>query len=371
VGSPLVGIGLLGSSSSLCLILWLFYLRALDDILLISSDSLALAAATTKAVNLLMGKGFLVSPHPKSVTEPTTSIDWLGKHIHSTDGGIFVSTPPLVLALLASLIIFARAKKGPARIIRTICGIVSWCNYHSRLAFPFLHHSQHDAHSDARRLSLVAFNNLISALHISSIPTASTPIRRGLDVPLHITHHPAFLFRHPMQDLAPTHILAFTDASYADGRMGVVLAPAAFPNHDGDVPVVAYSSPLPVNVDNQQTAELYTLKYAIVKFLSAHRHITFIADSESSLYTISKGSTKIRHHVRSKVIRQIARKLLTVKTPNVALAFIPGSINPADLFSRLNIDGIWQGLISPNTPKTGPRGRCKQANRQTGTDKQT
>jgi len=92
---------------------------------MISSDCLALAVATSKAVDLLMGKGFLVSPHPKSITEPATSIDWLGKHIHSTDGGIFVSTPPLVLDLLASLIIFARAKKGPARIIRTICGIVS------------------------------------------------------------------------------------------------------------------------------------------------------------------------------------------------------------------------------------------------------
>jgi len=47
-----------------------------------------------------------------------------------------------------------------------------------------------------------------------------------------------------MQDLAPSHILAFTDASYADGHMGVVLAPAALPNHDGEVSVVAYSSPL-------------------------------------------------------------------------------------------------------------------------------
>jgi len=121
-----------------------------DDILIISASPALLRSTTDKTLNMLSSKGFIISPYPKTISVPSTSIDWLGKHIHSDKSGIYVSTPNQVLALIASLIIFCRSKKGPARIIRTICGIISWCNCHIRLAFPFIHHARYIAHHNMK-----------------------------------------------------------------------------------------------------------------------------------------------------------------------------------------------------------------------------
>jgi len=319
-------------------------LSYLDDILLVSVDPLALASMTNKAVSMLKEKGFIISPNPKSLTTPETSIDWLGKHLHSDITGIYISTPQAVLAVLASLIIFSMAKKGPSRIIRTICGIISWCNYHNRLAFPFLHHAQNIAHYNTSKLTRLAFRDLITALHISSIPTMSTPIKWGLDIPLGITFHPCFSFKHPMESLSVDHHIVFCDASIADHRLGMLIVPPSFPATNSFSTLMAFSLPIPFDISSQQGAELYAVKVAIVKFTSSFRSLCFATDSESSLYSINKLSSKIRHHVRSKILRQISRKLLSLTNPNYSMAFIPGQMNPADVYSRLNIgNSSWHG----------------------------
>jgi len=326
-------------------------LSYLDDVLFVSPCLEALKIVTDKAVSLLASLGFLVSPPPKSHTVPVLEIDWLGKHLCSSHAGISICTPLAVLMLLASLIIFSRAKKGPARILRTISGIVSWCNFHCRLAFPFLHFAQSIAHKNARHLPMDGFLALISALHICSIPTAKTPIKWGLDLPLALFQNPLSHTPHPLQHLSPDHLFVFVDASISDGRMGLVVVPVSFPSVHPDFPPMAYSIPLPDEASNQQSAELYTIKFALFKL---GRHVgkaTFVADSESSLLTINKLSTKVRHHFRSKVLRQIAKRLLTFKSPSIPLAFVPGFCNPADLYSRpkLPMAGPWQGPLSPET----------------------
>jgi len=236
---------------------------------------------------------------------------------------------------MASLIAFCASKKGPGRLLKSLCGVFAWCNRHSRLCFPFLYRAQGVVHSDSRVLGKVAFGQLVMALHVASIPVSKSPIKWGIDLPLWLLSNPHFALLHPNQHVPQSALTVFCDTSIKHHRLGLVVCHRSFPHYRRFY--CAYSLPLPLLIGSQQTAELYAVKVAIVKFGHLSKDIVFSTDSESSLHTLNKMSTKVAHHGRSKIVRQDAQKLLALDRPSLALTFVSGLINPADLYSRLDL----------------------------------
>jgi len=175
---------------------------------------------TDRAVSMLKDLGFIVSVPPKSCITPTNDIPWLGLDLCSTP---IILVPKRILALIAALTIFAFTKRGPSKILRTVSGLISWCNHHSRLGFPFLPFAQEAASMDKKYMSRQAFYHMFTALHATSIPMAHTPIKWGLDLDCKWLFNPSFVLKHPLQDLPFDHYFLFCDASIEDWRFGLVL----------------------------------------------------------------------------------------------------------------------------------------------------
>ena len=313
-------------------------LSYLDDILLVGPCKDRLENATESMARLLQDEGFIISPHPKSVFKAVTSLVWLGKLLVSSNCGISIGVPDAVLALLASLIIVARAKKGPARMIATICGIVAWANSHSRLAFPFMGNAQAIALRNRRHLKDSAFVHLIQALHATALAVKNSPIKWGVDLPLQQLSAPLLSFPHPRQDLSPQHAFVWCDAAIATKMFGIVLS-----FEDMSLPVLAASFDLPAQVTTQQTAELYAVKAGLIKASVMFSSFALITDSESALLSINKMSGKLKHSFRRKLLRQITSRLMCLDDPAIPMGHVAGILHPADFYSRTDIQscGSW------------------------------
>jgi len=298
----------------------------LDDILIVGLSRGGVNFAIAEAMGILTAKGFIISD--KSAPRPATSVQWLGKSITSTPGGIHISVPPSLCDLMSCLAVFACSKRGPARVLRTLCGLVAWANSHSRLAFPWLQHAHRSIMSQAHTTPQVCFDHLLVALDAVARPASRFQIA----------------WRKPPSVASP---VVWVDAAASEGRFGLVLCVP------GDLPL-AWSLPLPAELSfslHQQTAELYAVKVAAVKFLSVFPDLVVISDSASSLFACVKLSCKAKHLFRGKILRQVSRKLLMVPGAAVSLGFIRGVIHPADVYSRLAFPlGVsWSGLAFPTT----------------------
>jgi len=281
----------------------------LDDLLVVGSSYNAVQQAVQEAMELLVGAGFIISD--KSVIEPSNVIDWLGKHLEFTNHAVSIGVSESVLDLISALIIFSCSKRGPARILRSLCGLVSWSSMHSRLALPWLQHAHVCILQNRRRAPVYLVDHLKVALAAVSRPYSGFPIHWGSG---------------PV--LSDEDDVLFVDAAASMGKFGLVLYSKTGESWAWSLPLPHYCSGDP---NYQQAAELYAIKAGVRKFLKSGATLRLVSDSMSSLFSCNKLSCKARHTRRGRMLRQISGKLLATPSAAVLLRFLPGTLMPADL----------------------------------------
>jgi len=273
----------------------------LDDVLVVGSSPASVGLTVFNVVKELVAEGFIISP--KSELEPSQSISWLGKDICCSGARVCVTTSESTLLLCIALIAFVSGKKGPARLLRTLCGLLCWAASHCKLPLPWLQHSHLAMLANARSLPQTAKDHLCVAIEAASKSYSCMPTgwvgAAPVDLLCFLKAQPVLPgvgdgFCTPM--VAPW--IVFTDAAAAVGRFGIV----ALYFIRGCVFSVAWSLPLPralCGTDCQQTAELYAIKVCVSKFLP-WGDVRIVSDSSSSIHSCLKMSTKARFRFRGR-----------------------------------------------------------------------
>ena len=143
--------------------------------------------------------------------------------------------------------------------------------------------------------------------------------------------------QYPFSVSAPTHVIlscpntVWVDACAELGRFAIILISPTLSR--------VFALRLPPRFHGhkrQQAAELYACKAAVTKcslFLPESSQVKLISDSVSSIFTLVKFSTKARHTLRGRLLRQVS-KLVSQCRFRFFMGFIRSAANPADAPSR-------------------------------------
>ncbi len=257
----------------------------LDDMLLIGRGFDKVKQLTAELINKIHSEGWLLNM-TKCVVIPTKKIDWLGKLIEITDKGIRVSVKSSTIVNIVTLFLFVCAKVRPARILRSLTGLLSWAGLHSRLCFPFLHASH----------SFVCFPHT---------PFAPRQVRlqlvKAIGMLVKVVSKPAIVLGVHTCASVPW---VFVDAAAEEGFGGIVLSWMV--GHGRDTMITL---PLPgsmIGADQQQLAELYMIKRGI-QYAKSFGLSSFavISDNLAGLHSTKKMSTGVQKRKRTQKHRQL------------------------------------------------------------------
>jgi hypothetical protein len=237
----------------------------------------------------------------KSVIEPDTSIEWLGKTISSSPSTI--SNTALSRAKsYAQWLHFVSSERPSQRSAMSFTGSIVWTGIHTRLHLPYLSAAHRQAFAANHQLSDRDRNTLLKAVHLANVPWTRNEL----------------LWMPPPVDTP----LAFCDATTA---IGAIVVP--FKNL-----VVSWRIPKHASI-NQQAAELWTCVQSI-KLLSRHNITAALgSDSLTSLFALINLRTPSFNEARAKLLRSASTAIRQLQRPQ-HLFWVPSELNPADAPSR-------------------------------------
>jgi len=243
----------------------------MDDFLLASRSPGDLAKCTLDFVKALEARDLVVS-YDKSILSPVLCIEWLGKHISSTVGGISIRCDGSDIVDCWAIFLWVCSKYWPRPVLRQLAGLVTWCSIHHRLALPFLSPGHRFIHWGGAVPDGNTRRSLAEAIYFAAMPAYRPFFFVGSEVPREV---PWICF----------------DANCSAGYAGVVISDLfAGVVYSESFKLPSFISKLEER--GQQLAELYALKLAYMKAVCfSYRSVVFIGDSQSSLASALNFST--------------------------------------------------------------------------------
>ena len=286
----------------------LYIFRYLDDILLLCTTPSFLTLFITDLCSYFTSHGLLIST--KSQLTPVRQLVWLGKNINCQTRSI-QPTLPTVLRSLALSILFPLVPLHK-KLLQRITGVLLWTGrpIHGITIFlaPLYNNIYGPRFQSRPRflgfasntacrglLDLVAFTSVGWKASLSFTPT-SEPYTLFVDAAVHQDQYYIGIF-HPSKGIQ-IHIA-------------------------------------PPHIQNQQTAELFGLMYAIKLATSLQYPLLHLYnDNRGALFLLSTLQPRAAHYIQVKLLRQVFNLLWWSKL-TVHLYWVPSFLNPADPPSRL------------------------------------